>query len=46
MGKQIADFTAKLNKATSSRGPDGVPNVTVMAADGNGKRALRQRYFD
>jgi CubicO group peptidase (beta-lactamase class C family) len=32
MGKYIVDFNVKLDKATSSRGPDGVPNVAVVAS--------------
>jgi hypothetical protein len=39
MGKPIVEFTSKLNKATSSRGADGIPNVTLIAADADGNIA-------
>jgi hypothetical protein len=35
MGKHISEFKTKLDKATSSRGPDGVPNVVVIASTAN-----------
>jgi hypothetical protein len=40
MGQPITEFKARLDHATSNRGPDGVPNVTVMAADANGMRSI------
>src|ERR1700748_880573 len=38
MGRPITEFKARLDKATASRKEDGVPNVAVIAADGNGTR--------
>lgn len=36
MGRPIEQYAARLHKATSSRGTDGVPNVVAIAADSNG----------
>jgi hypothetical protein len=36
MGKATEVFAAKLHKAAASRGADGVPQVTVIAADTKG----------
>jgi hypothetical protein len=40
MGRPMEQFKSRLNKATSSRKEDAVPNAVVIAADPNGSRAF------
>lgn len=40
MGKAFDAFTENINKATASRGKDGIPCITALAADGSGMIAF------
>jgi hypothetical protein len=38
MGRAVESYQESLDRATSSRSSDGVPNVAVIAADKDGSR--------